>query len=130
MPFPKADEKTRELFLSVVPRDPRVQVRAMFGHLSGFVNGNMFCGFFGQDIMVRLPDEERERLLKEKGAAPFAPMGREMRGYVLVPRPWHGDPERVRGLLRQSLEWAAALPAKSPVRAAKRASKRATSPQN
>ncbi len=113
MPFPKADEKTRQLFLSVVPDDPRVQVRTMFGHQSAFVNGNMFGGFFGSDIMVRLPDAERERFLKEEGAVPFAPMGREMRGYVTLPRSWHSDPERLRSVLRQSMEWAAGLPPKT-----------------
>ena len=120
MPFPRADEKTRALFQSVVPDDARVRVRPMFGHLAAFVNGNMFGGFFGSDIMVRLPDAERERLVKEEGASPFAPMGRAMRDYVLLPRSWHSDPDRIRRVLRQSMEWAAGLPPKSAATASKK----------
>ena len=113
MPFPHADEKTRDLFLSVLPDDGRVQVRPMFGHLAAFVNGNMFSGFFGSDIMVRLPVAELDRLITEEGASPFAPMGRAMKDYVLLPRAWHDDPEKLRQALRRSLEWAAGLPVKT-----------------
>ncbi len=119
MPFPKADEQTKKLFLAVVPDDPRVQVRPMFGHLAAFVNGNMFAGFFGSDIMVRLSAAELGKLMEEEGAAPFAPMGRTMKEYVLVPRSWHKDPDRVRQVLRRSLDWAAALPAKAAGRSNK-----------
>ena len=113
MPFPKADEKTKALFQSVVPDDPRVQVRPMFGHVAAFVNGNMFGGFFGSDIMARLPDAERERLIHEEGASLFAPMGRAMKDYILLPRSWHKDPDRIRKVLRRSMEWAAGLPPKT-----------------
>jgi TfoX/Sxy family transcriptional regulator of competence genes len=113
MPFPKADEKTKALFRSVVPDDPRVQVRPMFGHLAAFVDGTMFGGFFGSDIMVRLSDAERDRMTKEEGASPFAPMGRAMKDYILLPRSWRSDPERVRQVLRRAMEWAAGLPPKT-----------------
>src|SRR4051812_22842000 len=47
MPMPKADEVTRDYFHSLLPEDPRLTVRPMFGNLAGFVNGNMFTGVFG-----------------------------------------------------------------------------------
>jgi len=46
-----------------------------------FVNGYMFAGVFGHTIMLRLPEAEREKLLRN-GGEPFAPMGRTMREYV------------------------------------------------
>ncbi len=79
------------------------------------------AGTFGSDIMVRLPDEERAKLISEEGAALFEPMaGRPMKEYVVLPRAWHNDPEKVRKLLRRSLEWAAQLPAKAPAGRRKR----------
>ena len=115
MPFPRRDEKTRAFFVSVLPDDPRVELKPMFGHVAAFVNGNMFAGTFGSEIMVRLPDEERAKLISEEGVALFEPMaGRPMKEYVTLPRAWHNDPEKVRKLLRRSLEWAAQLPAKAP----------------
>ncbi len=88
----------------------------MFGHLAAFANGNMFCGFFGADIMVRLPEGERQQLLGEEGAAPFAPMGRPMKDYVRLPRSWQSQPDRIRRVLRQSMEWAAGLPPRTAIR--------------
>lgn len=114
MPFPRQDEKTRAFFVSVLPDDPRVELKPMFGHVAGFVNGNMFAGTFGSDIMMRLPDEERAKLIREEKTSLFEPMeGRPMKEYVVLPRAWHSDPERVRRLLRRSLEYAATLPAKA-----------------
>ena len=40
----------------------------MFGNLGAFVNGNMFMGLFGADVGLKLPDADREALLREDGA--------------------------------------------------------------
>jgi len=40
--IPKPTEDDKALFRSLVPDDPRVEVKPMFGNLGGFVNGNMF----------------------------------------------------------------------------------------
>ena len=85
-PMPKADESSREFFTSIVPDDHRVTVRPMFGNLAAFVNGNMFLCLLGADVAVRLPEAEREALLREDGATPFAPMPeRPMREYTAMP---------------------------------------------
>ncbi len=121
MPFPRQDEKTRAFFVSILPDDPRVELKPMFGHVAGFVNGNMFAGTFGSDIMVRLPEEERAKFISDEGGSLFEPMaGRPMKEYVMLPRAWHNDPDKVRKLLRRSLEWASQLPAKAPAARQKR----------
>ena len=38
----KPTNADKENFRSVVPDDPRAEVKAMFGNLAAFVNGNMF----------------------------------------------------------------------------------------
>ena len=62
-PMPKANESSRVFFASVVPDDPRVTVRPMFGNLAAFVNGNMFLCLLGDEIAVRLPESDRDTLL-------------------------------------------------------------------
>ena len=54
MQVPKASDDAKALFASVVPDDPRVVVKPMFGNLGAFVNGNMFAGLFGD----RIADED------------------------------------------------------------------------
>jgi TfoX/Sxy family transcriptional regulator of competence genes len=114
-PMPKADEPAREFFYSMVPDDPRVTVRPMFGNLAAFVNGNMFFCLLGADIAVRLPEAEREVLLREDGAAQFAPMpDRPMREYVGMPGDWRDEPDRIREWVSRSLSWASEMPKKEP----------------
>ena len=87
MPMPKPDEESRTYFEPVIPEDPRVQVRPMFGNVAGFVNGNMFMGLFGNDLFVRLSESDRAMLLQEEGAIVMEPMtGRPMKEYVVMPK--------------------------------------------
>jgi TfoX/Sxy family transcriptional regulator of competence genes len=115
MTIPKSSEADREWFHSLLPDDPRVAVRPMFGCQAAFINGNMFTGLMGSSLFVRLSEAEREELLAVPGAAEFMPMeGRPMKEYVTLPEAWREDPEQARAWVRRSLEWAATLPAKAP----------------
>ena len=114
-PMPKADESSREFFMSMVPDNPRGTVRPMFGNLAAFVNGNMFLCLLGADIAVRLTETDRDALLREDGAEPFAPMpGRPMREYVAMPGAWRGESHLVREWVTRSLSWASEMPEKKP----------------
>jgi TfoX/Sxy family transcriptional regulator of competence genes len=112
--MPRPDETDRAFFQKVLPKDPRVKLRPMFGNDAAFVNGNMFTGLFGKQLFVRLSERDQAELLKEKGASKFSPMeGRPMRGYIVVPAAWRGDPEKAKVWTARSLVWASGLPAKA-----------------
>jgi hypothetical protein len=55
MKMPKPSEEAKAALARIVPDEPAVTLKPMFGQLSGFVNGNMFVGIFGEDLFVRLP---------------------------------------------------------------------------
>ncbi len=111
MKMPKPTEVDRERFAAVVPDDPRVEVKPMFGNLGAFVNGNMFMGLFGSDIGVKLPEDQRQALLAEPGAGPFGPAERPMGGYVSLPAEIaQGDALAWTG---RAFEYVASLPPKS-----------------
>jgi TfoX/Sxy family transcriptional regulator of competence genes len=115
MKVPRPGAEDRAFLLSVLPKDPRVSVRPMFGNDAAFVNGNLFAGLFGSELFVRLSGEDQETLLREEGASRFAPMkGRPMTGYVVLPDRWRAEPQRVRAWVARSLSWASGLPAKAP----------------
>lgn len=111
MQVPKPSHTDRAYFQALVPADPRVEVKPMFGNLGAFVNGNMFCGLFGSDVGVKLPDEDRERLLAA-GGGPFGPAERPMAGYVALPREWRDMPAEAEAWMVSALDHVAALPAK------------------
>jgi len=113
--MPRPDDEDRAFFRSVLPKDPRVKVRPMFGNDAAFVGGNMFTGLFGKQLFVRLSEQDQEELLKEKGTSRFAPMeDRPMSGYIVVPAAWRGDTERASAWIARSLAWASGLPVKAP----------------
>jgi TfoX/Sxy family transcriptional regulator of competence genes len=113
MSFPKPDEESRAFFDTLVPDDPRVKSRPMFGNRAAFVNGNMFLALFGSKVAVRLSDEDRAELLKAAGTEIFEPMpGRAMKEYVVLPEGWRKRRAKAEEWAERSFAWASALPPK------------------
>jgi TfoX/Sxy family transcriptional regulator of competence genes len=111
--IPKPTEDDKAYFRSILPADPRVEVKPMFGNIGGFVNGNMFAGLFGSDVGVKLADADREELLAE-GGGPFGPAERPMGGYVSLPVAWRDDPAKAGSWAERALAHVATLPPKAP----------------
>ena len=114
MEIPKPTDADRGRFTALVPDDPRVEVKPMFGNLGAFVNGNMFMGLFGSDVGVKLADDDRARL-EQAGGGPFGPAERPMGGYVALPAGL-GESE-AREWIAASLGFVAALPPKKKKKA-------------
>ena len=106
MQIPKPSDDDKAYFRSLVPDDPRIEIKPMFGNLGAFVNGNMFMGLFGSDIGVKLASEDLAELTAA-GGGPFGPVERPMAGYLTVPR-GQSPAEWV----SRALEYVAALPPK------------------
>jgi TfoX/Sxy family transcriptional regulator of competence genes len=122
--MPKPSEQAKAAFTKLVPDRPAVTLRPMFGNLAAFVNGNMFAGLFGEDLFVRLPEDESAKVRKQ-GGRDFTPMaGRPMKGYVTVPGSWRDKPAAVKGWIATALEVTGKMPAKVP--AAKKAAAKKT----
>jgi TfoX/Sxy family transcriptional regulator of competence genes len=85
MKMPKPTDADRERFTALVPDDPRVEIKPMFGNVGAFVNGNMFMGLFGADVGVKLAGDDLADLLARPGAGPFGPAERPMGGYATLP---------------------------------------------
>jgi TfoX/Sxy family transcriptional regulator of competence genes len=123
--MPKPSEHAKAAFAKLVPDEPAVTMRPMFGNLSAFVNGNMFAGLFGEDLFVRLPDEQSAPIRKQ-GGRDFEPMaGHAMKGYVTVPSTWRDQTAASKAWIAASLAFTRALPPKVPA-GKKAAAKKAT----
>jgi TfoX/Sxy family transcriptional regulator of competence genes len=112
MEIPKPSEADKEFFRSVLPDNPEVEVKPMFGNLGAFVNGNMFAGLFGPAVGVRLDDASREELEGIAGSGPFGPAERPMGGYTSLPGTWRTTPEVAAGWVERALSHVSALPPK------------------
>jgi TfoX/Sxy family transcriptional regulator of competence genes len=122
--MPKPSEEAKAAFSKLVPDEPAVNLKPMFGNLSAFVNGNMFCGLFGEDLFVRLPDDE-SAIVKKQGGRDFEPMaGHAMKGYVVVPSSWRAKPAPAIALIKRSLALTRAMPAKAAKKTAGKPAKK------
>jgi len=120
VPRPAPEDINR--FRSLVPGDPMVDVKPMFGNLGAFVNGNMFMGLFGSHIGLKLSPADTETLLAVEGAGPYGPPERPMGGWVTLPPAFVGTAEGADWVSR-ALTHVAGLPPK-----ATRASKASKAP--
>ncbi len=114
MKIPTPSEDDKSLFRDLVPERPDVAVKAMFGNLGAFVNGNMFMGLFGSSIGLKVAEDDRARLSAIDGAGPFGPEERPMAGYVAMPASWRTRPEMALPWISLALDHVAALPPKKP----------------
>ena len=120
MQMPKPTDADRDRFTALVPGEPGVEVKPMFGNLGAFVNGNMFMGLFGSDVGLKLDEPDRTELAAMPGAGPFGPSERPMGGYVTIPAGWDAEPAA--SWAAKAHASAAALPPKTKT---KKASKKA-----
>ena len=112
--MPKPSEQAKEAFGRLVPDEPSVTMRPMFGNISAFVNGNMFAGLFGEDLFVRLPEEQAAPIRKQ-GGRNFEPVaGHAMSGYVVVPTTWSSKPAASKAWIAAALSFTRGLPPKAP----------------
>ena len=117
----KATDADKAWFDTLLPEAPDVTRRPMFGNLAGFVNGNMFLCLFGEDVAVRLGEDDQTQLFAA-GGAPFAPMpSRPMKEYVVLPRAYRGDDhEAAHAWVDRALEHTRTMPPKEKKPAKKR----------
>jgi TfoX/Sxy family transcriptional regulator of competence genes len=112
MQIPKPTEGDKQFFLSVLPDDPAVEVKPMFGNLGAFVHGNMFAGLFGSAVGVRLAEPALGELAAIDGSGPFGPAERPMGGYLSLPAAWRSTPEVAVAWVDRALANARAMPPK------------------
>lgn len=113
MNWRKSPEALVQQFDTVVPRDPRIERRKMFGYPAAFVGGNLFMSLFQESLVLRLSDDDRAVFLNLPGASQFEPMpGRPMREYVTVPPSMLRHEPALAGWIKRSLDYATSIPAK------------------
>jgi TfoX/Sxy family transcriptional regulator of competence genes len=117
MKWRKSPEALVRKFDGIVPDDPRVERRKMFGYPAAFVAGNLFMSLFQDSLVLRLSDADRESFLSLDGASAFEPMpGRPMREYVVAPAALINRPTSLAPWIRRSLDYARAVPPKKTKR--------------
>lgn len=108
-------------FDELLPDDPRVERRKMFGYPAAFVNGRLFAGLHQSDLVLKLPAEDRALLQAGGHARAFQPMpGRAMGDFVAVAGDSLPPGPVMAAWVARALQHVAALPPKPPGKRARR----------
>jgi TfoX/Sxy family transcriptional regulator of competence genes len=112
MQIPKPTESDKGRFRALLTDEPGTEVKAMFGNLGAFVNGNMFAGLFGADIGVKVDSTDQVELAAA-GGGPFGPSERPMSGYLTLPESILSQPEIASAWITRARHHVGTLPAKA-----------------
>jgi len=77
------DEKLARRMRDELKGIPFVE-KKMFGGVGFLLHGNMACGVYKENMIVRVDPAKHVSLLKKPGARPFDITGRPMKGWVMV----------------------------------------------
>lgn len=78
------DEKLGERVRWIVAGEEGLTERKMFGGLAFMLDGHMFCGIVGEELMLRLGPEGADAALERPHIRPMDFTGRPMTGMVFV----------------------------------------------
>lgn len=78
------DENLAERVRKAVANRKRVTEKRMFGGLAFLLDGRMFCGVLGNDLVVRVGPARHAAALSRPHARPMDFTGRPMTGFIYV----------------------------------------------
>jgi TfoX/Sxy family transcriptional regulator of competence genes len=106
------DEALADRIRDVLSARAEVSERKMFGGIAFMLAGNMACGVLGEELIVRLGDDEGEKALNEDGVRPFDFTGKPMKGIVYVSPELTSADDGLAEWVEAGADYAASLPRK------------------
>jgi hypothetical protein len=106
------DEDLADRIRALMSKERPVE-KKMFGGLAFLIGGNMSVAASGQGgLMVRVPPDDTEALLREPGAEVFEMRGRSMQGWLRVQGAVLDDDTSLAAWVRRGVTYAKSLPPK------------------
>jgi TfoX/Sxy family transcriptional regulator of competence genes len=122
MPFASFNQKHKEVLDEMLLAIPAVKAGKMFGLPGYYINGKLFACVWEDGVSVKVPEEVREGLLKQRGVEPFVPMeGRAMKEWVLIKRKNSRDYFKYEDTFIAALEYVLAESNRKPKKRASKA---------
>ncbi len=86
--------------------------KKMFGGVGFLLGGNMACGVYKQDMIVRIHPEQHDKLIKKPHAKLFDITGKPMKGWLLVEPEGCKTKKQISAWVKEGVEFALSLPPK------------------
>jgi TfoX/Sxy family transcriptional regulator of competence genes len=86
--------------------------KKMFGGVGFLIHGNMACGVYKEDMIIRVDPEKHIKLLKKPHAKPFDITGRPMKGWLAVEPDGYKTKKQMSVWVKEGVEFVLTLPPK------------------
>ena len=86
--------------------------KKMFGGVGFLIHGNMACGVYKDDMIVRVDPVRHEKLLKKPGAKIFDITGKPMKGWLMVEPEGCKTRKQLSAWAKEGVEFALTIPPK------------------
>ncbi len=106
------DRELEERIQAVVNQWENVSAKKMFGGVCHLIAGNMFCGVYKKDLILRLGATQAAEALGRAHVKPFDITGKAMKGWVMVAPQGVDTRKALLGWLQKARDFALTLPAK------------------
>jgi len=91
---------------------PNLEEKKMFGGVCVLINGNMACGVYKDDLIVRVGTENYQEALSHPHTKLFDITGKALKGWVMVEPQGCASEFDLKVWVEQGLAFARSLPAK------------------
>jgi TfoX/Sxy family transcriptional regulator of competence genes len=105
-------EEVAERIRSVLDGTRGVTERKMFGGIAFLYNGHMCCGVNGEDLMLRLGNEDAAKALMEPHTRPMDFTGKPLKSMAYVNPEGYDADDDLRAWVDRALRFAKTLPPK------------------
>ena len=106
------DEGLAQRIRELVEEQPGFTEKVMFGGIGFMLQGNMACGVIGDEMIVRLGQEQDEAALAKPHTRHFDFTGKPMRGWVMVAADGYEADEDLAAWVQLGVDYALSLPEK------------------
>jgi len=86
--------------------------KKMFGGIGFLIDGNMACGVYKEDMLVRVDPQKHSQLLKKPHAKPFDITGKPLKGWLMVEPDGCKTKKQLSAWVKEGVEFALTLPLK------------------
>jgi hypothetical protein len=106
------DDSLADRVEKLIVDQPGFSAKKMFGGIGFMLHGNMSCGVYGDELIVRVDPDDTDTLLAKPHVRIFDITGRPMRGWLLVGPEATATAKGLRGWVERGVDFAASLPPK------------------
>jgi TfoX/Sxy family transcriptional regulator of competence genes len=106
------NEQLNERINLILGGKENITCKKMFGGIGYLLNGNMVCGVYKDDLILRMSPEDADKSLSQNHVTPFDITGRAMKGWIMVEPDGIPREDKLTNWINISLSYVKKLPPK------------------